>query len=207
MKAYPTIPKTPPKGPTKFWVFDKLDGSCIRAEWSKKRGFHKFGTRKRLLGTDQGVLAEAQQLAEAQELSFRKVFEGCKIDRVVCFFEFHGANSFAGNHIAGEAHRLTLFDVDVYNVGLVNPDEFLAMFADYDIDIAALLYVGPMDEVILTEIRTGSFPGMSFEGVVAKARRQKRIGTPMMFKVKNEAWIAKVKANYDKSRWGTNFEA
>lgn len=45
MKQYPTI---------NYWnkgyfgescyAFEKLDGSNIRAEWSKKQGWHKFGT-------------------------------------------------------------------------------------------------------------------------------------------------------------------
>lgn len=28
-----------------IYAFDKLDGSNIRFEWSRKRGFYKFGTR------------------------------------------------------------------------------------------------------------------------------------------------------------------
>lgn len=201
MKTYPTIPKKPEKGPTHFWVFDKLDGSNIRAEWSKKRGFHKFGTRKRLLGTDQGVLAKAQILVEAQEHAFRKVFEEFRIDRVVCFFEFYGSKSFAGNHVEDDEHRLTLFDIDVHKKGLVDPDDFLTMFTDTGIDIANMLHYGLVDEALLTEIRLGVLPGMSFEGVVFKARSRKKWDKPVMFKVKNLAWIKKVKENYDKSKW------
>jgi len=203
MKTYPTIPKKPkPGGRTHFYVFDKLDGSNIRAEWSKKRGFYKFGSRKRLLGTDQGALAKAQSLAEAQEEKFREVFEGMKYERVVCFFEFYGPNSFAGNHVKGDAHRLTLIDIDVHKQGLIDPDMFLAMFSTSDIDTADILYYGKIDEAILTEIRSGILAGMSFEGVVCKSPRQKKWEKPAMFKVKNLAWIKKVKENYDKSRWG-----
>jgi len=44
MKSYPSIPGKHTNG-IPLTVFDKLDGSNIRAEWSKKRGFYKFGTR------------------------------------------------------------------------------------------------------------------------------------------------------------------
>lgn len=201
MKQYPTIPKKPESGPTKFWVFDKLDGSNIRAEWSKKRGFHKFGTRKRLLGTDQGLLAKAQELALAQEADFRTIFMGARIERVVCFFEFWGSKSFAGNHVADDEHKLTLIDIDVYKRGLISPDEFLKMFDTSPIESAALLYCGPIDEELKKQVREGTLAGMTYEGVVCKARPAKRFNKPNMFKIKNQAWIDRVKASFDKSRW------
>jgi hypothetical protein len=43
MKTYPSISRDIVGQP--IYAFDKLDGSNIRAEWSKKNGFHKFGSR------------------------------------------------------------------------------------------------------------------------------------------------------------------
>src|SRR5436853_6426473 len=45
-----------------FVAFDKLDGSNIRAEWHRKRGWHLFGSRKRLLDASQPLLGQAVQL-------------------------------------------------------------------------------------------------------------------------------------------------
>jgi hypothetical protein len=114
MKQYPTIPKQLKKcNATKFWVFDKLDGSNIRAEWSKKRGFYKFGSRKRLLGTDQGILARAEELIRFYEERFTMRFGEFKIDRAICFFEFWGPSSFAGFHKKDDIlHRVSLIDID-----------------------------------------------------------------------------------------------
>ena len=53
MKSYRSIPfaNKIPENET-FYVFDKLDGSNIRAEWNPKKGFYKFGSRSQLLTPD-----------------------------------------------------------------------------------------------------------------------------------------------------------
>ena len=33
------------------YAFDKIDGSNFRAEWSKKRGWYKFGTRNTMINS------------------------------------------------------------------------------------------------------------------------------------------------------------
>ena len=45
-----------------FVAFDKLDGSNIRAEWDRQRGWHLFGSRRRLLDATQPLLGQAIQL-------------------------------------------------------------------------------------------------------------------------------------------------
>ncbi len=61
MKTYPSIDgKIVGKD---VYAFDKLDGSNIRAEWTRKtKSFVKFGSRKRLLGEDQGKIAVAKDM-------------------------------------------------------------------------------------------------------------------------------------------------
>lgn len=201
MKQYPSIPKEPKGNMTHFWAFDKIDGSNIRAEWSKKRGLHKFGSRKRLLGTDQGVLAKAELLAKAYEPVLTSIFRNERYEKVTCFFEFYGPNSFAGNHIANDDHYLALLDIDIYKQGMLSPAEFLKLFHEAPIEIPKMLHYGPIDEPFRRSVVDGSLPGMTFEGVVCKSRPPKRWTQPVMFKIKNQAWIDKVKANFDPSRW------
>lgn len=48
MKSYPSISKNPLLN-KEVYLFDKLDGSNIRAEWGSKQGFHKFGSLTKLI--------------------------------------------------------------------------------------------------------------------------------------------------------------
>lgn len=74
MKEYPSIPHGLIKS-IDFYVFAKYDGSQIRAEWNAKSGFHKFGTRHRLLDPHESPLGEAQQLIITKYgESIRKIF-------------------------------------------------------------------------------------------------------------------------------------
>ena len=43
MKGYPSIPREVQHS-LNVYAFDKLDGSQIRAEWTQKNGFFKFGS-------------------------------------------------------------------------------------------------------------------------------------------------------------------
>jgi len=60
MKEYPSIGKNVVG--EKIYAFDKLDGSQVRAEWNKKKKFYKFGTRTRLLDTNDEYWGEAHKL-------------------------------------------------------------------------------------------------------------------------------------------------
>jgi hypothetical protein len=207
MKPYPSIPKKSSGEATKFWFFDKLDGSNIRAEWTSKKGFNKFGTRTRLLGSDQGVLFKAESLIKEKEEKFNFYFSRFnkafgKIDKVTAYFEFWGQNSFAGNHIDTDKHVVSLIDIDLAGHGLIDPAEFDDMFIRSELfDCPKLLYVGPITQDFVNEVKNGTLKDMTFEGVVGKARRNKRFEQPNMFKIKNEAWIAKVKSSFDPKLW------
>jgi len=204
MKSYPSIPKKNTSEASKFWCFDKLDGSNIRVEWTKKKGFVKFGTRTRLLGSDQGILYKAEGLAKKEEEKFAETFKSMKVDKATIFFEFYGSNSFAGNHIESDEHKISLIDVDVASYGLLDPEFFVDIFGtNQAYDCAKLLYCGPIDALLIEQVKTGTLMGMTFEGIVAKASRAKRFQEPIMLKIKNEAWIQKVKSSFDESQWET----
>lgn len=56
MKEYPSIPFWN-KGTfgERVYVFEKLDGTQLRIEWSKKQGFYKFGTRGQLINEEDRI--------------------------------------------------------------------------------------------------------------------------------------------------------
>jgi len=189
MKAYPTISRKIQN--TKAYVFDKLDGSNIRVEWTVKNGFNKFGSRKRLLGTDQEIIVEAYDLLDDKYQSeLKSVFVKQRWQKVTCFFEFWGENSFAGFH-ENEEHKLTLIDVNPYKSGIMNPDEFVKLFGH--MSIAKLLYIGNVNQDIVNQVRNSTFEGMTDEGVVCKIKTVRKQLSPVMFKIKSNAWLKRLK--------------
>lgn len=185
MKSYPSI-STHIKQ-TRVWTFDKLDGSNIRAEWSKKRGFYKFGSRTQLMDENHPMLGEAVKLIHEKEEQLSSIFLNRNWERVVAFFEFHGENSFAGSH-EDEEHFVTLIDVNVYKRGMLEPQYFIELFKE--VGTPNVLFTGVVDNQLIARVKDGSLEGMTFEGVVCKYVENKIV---RMFKVKNRAWIDKLK--------------
>jgi len=172
-------------------AFDKLDGSNIRAEWSDKKGFYKFGSRKQIMDENHPTLGEAVKLIQEKEDQLSAIFKKQNWKRVVAFFEFYGENSFAGSH-QDEEHKVTLIDVSVYKHGMVEPEHFVEVFKD--VGTPKVLYKGVIDEDFVTSVKTGTLDGMTFEGVVCKYTNK---GHVQMFKIKNRAWIDKLKIKCD----------
>ena len=188
MKSYPSIDyqiiTTIP-----IYAFDKLDGSNIRAEWSRKKGFWKFGTRRRLLDKTDPMLGDAPKLVkEKYEEDLSKIFYDNKWGRVLCFFEYWGENSFAGNHEEDEEQTVTLIDINPFKKGILPPAEFLKVAAG--LDMAKWLYRGRVNPTLLSEVRSGKLSNMTFEGVVCKGVKGKQL---VMFKIKSRAWIEEVR--------------
>jgi hypothetical protein len=191
VKEYPTIPAEIVHQPV--YAFDKLDGSNIRAEWSKKRGFYKFGKRHGLVDETDSLLGEAKGLVqETYTEALSKIFVEQRWQNAVCFFEFVGPNSFAGNHEA-EPHEVVLIDVTAEKKGILEPQNFLKTFSA--VKTAPLLYHGNPNSTFLESVRSGNLEGMTFEGVVCKGKFVSP-GRPLMFKVKSRAWIEKLKMKY-----------
>ena len=189
MKSYPSIEKRFAKKET-YYFFDKLDGSNIRAEWSKKKGFYKFGTRKRLLEEKEEGLGEAVTLIKEFEKDFLDFAKKQKVDRFVAFFEFFGENSFAGNH-EKEDHKVVLIDLNIYKKGFLHPKDFINLFEYSNIEIPKLLYVGKPNQDFFESVWNGTLEGMTIEGVIGKRMIGKN--SHDYFKTKNKAWLDKLK--------------
>ncbi len=192
MELYPSIPTLISTDP--IYAFDKLDGSNIRAEWNRKSGFMKFGTRHRLLDPNEQPLGEAVELINntyAEKLD--KIFRKERYERATAFFEFAGDNSFAGFH-ENEKHIVTLFDLHVYRKGILPPKEFIKLFGN-KVEIPNIVYEGKANDNFIQAVRHSEVEGMTFEGVVCKGGLDKQ-RRPVTFKIKSYAWLDKLKNRF-----------
>ncbi len=192
MKSYPSIPKQILRD-VEIIAQAKADGSNIRAEWSRKKGFYKFGSKTQMLGADHPQLGESIELimnTYSEDLS--SVFSKQKIENAVCFFEFFGPNSFAGHHLP-EPHEVVLFDVNLHKVGILPPREFMKLVGH--LKVPEILYQGKANHIFEESVRDSSLPGMPLEGVICKGAPVKRGGLPVMFKIKSRAWLDQLKAH------------
>ena len=161
-------------------------------EWSRKTGFSKFGTRTRLLNPNETPLGEAHNIfMNSFSDVLAPILSKTRVERATLFLEFYGENSFAGFH-EEEQHFLSLFDVSLYKKGFLSPQDFLKMFENA-VPTPELLHQGHMTKDIVEMIHDGSLDGMTFEGVVCKAYNSRKKNLTM-FKVKNRAWLEKLKS-------------
>lgn len=169
MEQYPSIQgsaKAPLNKPC--IAFYKYDGSNLRWEWSPKQGWNKFGTRRHLFDHTDTTFGEAipifmDQLAD--ELVYRTKQIVKNPQRITAFTEFFGPGSFAGSHVPGEPKELRLFDVFLFQKGMVKPKQFVEVYGDMP-QAAEIVYEGSLNVKFITDIRKGKYP--VFEGVIAK---------------------------------------
>jgi hypothetical protein len=192
MKTYPTIPGLTPKIRSEVeneyvYLFRKEDGSNIRVEWNLKRGFYKYGRRNGLLDDSNPVLLEAPEIFQSKygkELGY-VLTHTCKYKdaSAVLFFEFFGPNSRFGHHV-DEEHDVQIFDINYYKKGFVDPPNFLAFMSKFE---TGLVWKGRFDQEVLDQVRVGTLPGISFEGVVGKTLDR------TIFKYKCQRWYDALK--------------
>lgn len=190
MKTYPSIPKNI-RTDIPIIAFAKLDGSNIRAEWNIKKGFHKFGSKTQLIDESTKTFGKAIQLIKDKyQDDLSVVFKDNRWQDTTCFFEFFGPNSFAGNH-AEEEQTVVLFDVNPYKQGIMEPRQFLKLFGH--LDIPAALYEGKANSELIAAVKNSTLDNMPLEGVVCKGANDKKTKMPIMFKIKSDAWLQKLK--------------
>lgn len=193
MKSYSSIPHYH-KGlfGEKMIAFEKLDGSNFRAEWSKKSGFYKFGTRNRLLDKNDETFGSAIDIfLNKYSEDLTKIFKDkySKVDNFVVFGEFFGPNSFAGEHLKDDSKDVILFDVDQYKRGVISPYEFLDNFGH--LHIPKTIEEGIYTKEFVNKIQNSL---ELQEGVVCKGILKNK--NVWMCKVKTYSWLLKIREKF-----------
>lgn len=192
MKSYRSIAQNKGEPGREFTahVFDKLDGTNLHFEWSRKNGWRRFGTRARLLDKTHPIFGKAMDLFRStlgEDIAKIATAQGWQ--ELVAFAEFWGDNSFAGRHNPDDTKRLTLFDVAPYKQGILGPEDFLRLFGH--LAIPKYLGIHTWNAAFVQDVYEGKLSGVTFEGVVGKAGKSHQL---VMAKVKTRAWVEKVQA-------------
>ena len=189
MKSYREIPG-PEKAPQLPCVaFYKYDGSNLRFEWSKKRGWYKFGTRNRLFdNTDRDFGNGIELFLNTYGDDLPKVIRDNKdyrgVDNFIVYCEYYGADSFA-SYIGTAPREIVLIDVDITRKGIVLPKDFIRNFGH--LRIPEVIYEGNFNKQFVQDIKDGKYPVK--EGVVAKGVLPKK-------NPQHGLWMAKVKTKW-----------
>jgi hypothetical protein len=192
MKSYPSIPRHPKgkQGDRRLHIFDKIDGSNLRFEWTRKDGWFRWGSRHQVIDERHPILGMAlftERLAEP----IARVARDQRWEAAVAFAELWGPGSLGGRHVPDEPKRLTLFDVAPYKKGMLGPARFRELFGELDVPG----YLGELvwDDELVARVRRGEVPDVTFEGIVGKAGEGHQI---VMAKAKTEAWVRRILERY-----------
>lgn len=209
MKQYPSIENSSKAPREKCHIFVKYDGSNLRFEWSKKRGWYKFGTRTQMFGESNATFGISIPLfltkyGDDFVKSFsHKDFRG--VDSFVVFMEFFGSKSIAGWHDAdhvADPKDVVPFDVIPHKKGFLAPNEFLDHFGH--LDVAELIGTGSLNESLIKSVRDGNFEEVDFrskrsivtsvpEGVICKGGSRHDL---WMCKIKSNAYFDEIKKRF-----------
>lgn len=190
MKEYWEIPG-PDKAPQLPCIaFYKYDGSNLRFEWSKKRGWYKFGTRHRLFdktdpdfGSAIDVFLDTYGDSLPKTVLDNKDYRG--VDNFIAYCEYFGPNSFAAWH-ADEAKEVMLIDINLTRKGIVLPRDFVRNFGH--LKIAEVIYEGNFNQQFVQDVKDGKYPVK--EGVVAKGI------LPNKNNPQHGLWMVKIKTKW-----------
>lgn len=189
MLTYPSIQRSQGQDFREFeaYLFDKLDGNNLRFEWTRRRGWHKYGTRERLFDQTDPLFGAAiplfhRLLAEPLE----KIARVQRWQKVIVFAEYWGKQSLGGLHVPGDELTLSIFDIAPDDREILDPRDFLKTCDLRYIDpayVARFLGRQRWTRGFVASVLDGSFAGPTFEGVVGKSTDGYRA------KAKTQAWI------------------
>jgi hypothetical protein len=213
MKEYPHIQGSSKAPHEPCVAFCKYDGSNLRAEWTKKRGWYKFGSRGQMIDEKTPILGEGIVIfLEKYGDDLARILTDSKDYRnresAIAFFEFFGSNSFAGIHVKGDPKDVVLFDVNIHKMGLLGPSEFRKNFGT--LDIAEVVHEGILNEEFKQGVRDGSvrftpqreIKNKIWEGVVCKGGSGHKL---WMAKVKTDAYRIALQELFS-GQWEKYFE-
>lgn len=197
MKKYPTIDYYGEYWGLPIISFNKLDGSSIRFEWNRKRGFYKFGTRNMMIDENSEQFGLGVRIfKEKYEENLTRVFTSKKYRDIlsfVCFAEFVGKKSAFGQHeFNNDEFDVVLFDIDRYKKGLIPPREFVDDFGEFG--IPRVVYEGNLNKELVRRVKEDEF-GLS-EGVICKGKVQTKKGVEQLYycKIKTNDWFTRLRA-------------
>ena len=176
-------------------AFDKLDGSNLRFEYSKKRGFYKFGSRNVLIDDTHDLGPGIKLFREKYEKGLDEIFRSKDyrdIQSFVCFAEFLGKKSSFGQHdFANDDFDIVLFDVDQYKHGFVPPRKFVKDFGH--LGIPEVVYEGNLNRELVKDIKDNKY-GLS-EGVICKGSVKTKKGSDKLYycKIKTNDWFDRLR--------------
>lgn len=205
MKQYPSIFHVEGFHGQFCSAFYKYDGSNLRFSWTKKRGWHKFGTRTQLFSESEPTFGCAIKIFnETYAEGLAKVFTDNKLFRntqeIIAFCEFFGTKSFAGQHVPDDPKQLVLFDVNLHKKGMLSADDFVDAFGER-VKIADLVYRGPLTKDFEREVREGIITGLN-EGVICKGGSSHKL---WMCKIKTNAYKELLRQRFQDS-WNNYWE-
>jgi hypothetical protein len=196
VKQYPSIPRGIGQDFREFdaHVFDKLDGSNLRFEWSRKRGWHRQGTRHRLFDLSDPQFGPALPMfRETWSEQLSRKFTDDRLQEAIVFLEYWDSSCLGGRSADPEAvKRLTLIDVNVHRRGFVAPMEFVREYAPLG-DTAAYLGQTRWTRGFVERVYEGDVEGITLEGVVGKGGEGH---SRIMSKAKTRIWLEAIKARY-----------
>jgi len=201
MKSYPSIVGASKAPHLPCYGFVKYDGSSIRCEWSPKRGWYKFGTRKLMIDETSPYFGQAvtlfrQKYGDALDKLFRKDKLLRNAKEITVFNEWFGAHSFSGQHRDNDPKDIILIDVSVHKRGMLGPKEFIDTFGH--LKVAEVVYQGNLNKELVQQVRDGTFDCNSKydirtevpEGLVCKGASGHDL---WMAKLKTQAWFEQLR--------------
>lgn len=196
MKAYDSIEYYGDYWGLPIVAFDKLDGSNIRCEFSQKRGFYKFGTRRVMMDrTNEDFGFSIDLFLNKYGEGLEKIFKSKEyrsIQSFVCFAELVGKKSAFGQHAFGDDEfDIVLFDVNAYKKGFIPPKQFVKDFGT--LGIPRVVYEGNLNHDLVKDIKENKY-GLS-EGVICKGVIKTKKSQGLYYcKIKTNDWLERLRS-------------
>lgn len=184
---YPKIPGLLGLGSGPCVVFEKLDGTNLRATQTED-GWRYFTRSDREITELDPWFGNFPSMVDDIESKL------IQLNMKHYYFEFLGRHSFAGQHVEGEKHNIFL--LDCLDDEMMNPFEFVRATNKLQIATPPVIHSGKLPGNLIESVRSAGRWGKHrvTEGVVIK-------GNNWMCKVKTNTWQEKLRTTKFKGYW------